>query len=118
MAFDRLAKASPNNPQIELNLAFLLARGEEPRWETRVEGIERLARLALIPSVSANATENWKLALGWLGVTKPEMLGLFDAYLKLHPDDSDQQLRVRLATYLYGEGAGLRLAAALAKRAR
>lgn len=87
--FERLAKASPNNPQIELNLAFLLARGEEPRWETRVEGIERLARLALIPSVSANATENWKLALGWLGVTKPEMLGLFDAYLKLHPDDSE-----------------------------
>lgn len=87
--FERLAKASPNNPQIELNLAFLLARGEEPRWETRVDGIERLARLALIPSVSANATENWKLALGWLGVTKPEMLGLFDSYLKLHPDDSE-----------------------------
>lgn len=62
--FERLAKASPNDPQIEMNLAFLLARGEEPRWETRVEGIERLARLALVPSVSGNATESWKLALG------------------------------------------------------
>ena len=87
--FERLAKASPSDAQIELHLAFLLARGEEPRWETRPEGIERLARVAAVPAVSGFATESWKMALGWLGVTKQETLGLFDAYLKRHPDDSE-----------------------------
>jgi len=87
--FERLAKETPNDPQIELNLAFLLARGDEQRQETRVEGIERLSRVALVPAVSGYATESWKMALGWLGVTKPEMLGLFDTYLKLHPDDTE-----------------------------
>lgn len=37
---------------------------------------------------------------------------------RLHPNDSEVQLRVRLATFLYGEAAGARLTAALAKRAR
>ncbi len=86
---ERLLKASPKDPHIEMNLAFLLARAEAPRYETRVEGIERLSRLALNPAVSDQATENWKLALVWLGVTKPDMLSLFDTFLKLHPDDSE-----------------------------
>lgn len=86
---ERLLKASPKDPQIEMNLAFLLARGEPPRNETRVEGIERLSRVALNPAVSGYATESWKMSLGWLGVTKPEMLGLFDTYLKQHPDDAE-----------------------------
>ena len=87
--FERLAKTAPSDPLIELNLAFLLARGEEPRWETRVEGIERLARVAMVPAVRGFATESWKMALGWLGVTRPDMLGLFDAYLKRHPNDAE-----------------------------
>ena len=86
---ERLARQAPNDAQIEMNLAFLLARGEEPRQETRVEGIERLARVALVPSVSGYATESWKMALTWLGVTKPDHLALFDTYLKLHPDDAE-----------------------------
>ncbi len=86
---ERLLKAAPKDAQIEMNLAFLLARGEAPRYETRVEGIERLSRVASNPAVSGYATEGWRISLGWLGVTKPEMLGLFDAYLKQHPDDSE-----------------------------
>ncbi len=86
---ERLAKASPNDPQIEMHLAFLLARGEAPKLQTRIEGIERLARVALIPSVSGFATESWKMALGWLNVTKTETLGLFDNFLKVHPDDTE-----------------------------
>ena len=86
--FERLAKDNPNDPQIELHLAFHLARGEEPRWDTRIEGIQRLGRVSLVPSVSGFAIECWKMALSWPS-TKPEMLALFDAYLKLHPDDSE-----------------------------
>lgn len=86
---ERLAKAAPNDAKIEFNLAFLLARGEEPRWETRVEGIQRLERVAMVPEVSGFASEHWKMALGWLGVTLTEHLALFDAYLKLHPDDAE-----------------------------
>jgi hypothetical protein len=37
---------------------------------------------------------------------------------RLHPTDSDLQLRVRLATFLHGEVIGARLNAALAKRSR
>lgn len=37
---------------------------------------------------------------------------------RLHPQDTDLQLRVRLATFLYGGETGARLNAALAKRAR
>ncbi len=37
---------------------------------------------------------------------------------RLHPGGSDLQLRIRPATFLYGEAAGARLNAALAKRAR
>ncbi|NDG42643.1 MAG: cellulose synthase, partial [Betaproteobacteria bacterium] len=86
--FERLAKDNPNDPQIELHLAFHLARGEEPRWDTRIEGIQRLGRVSLVPSVSGFAIECWKMALSWPS-TKPEMLALFDTYLKLHPDDSE-----------------------------
>ena len=86
--FERLAKDNPSDPQIELHLAFHLARGEEPRWDTRIEGIQRLGRVSLVPSVSGFAIECWKMALSWPS-TKPEMLALFDAYLKLHPDDSE-----------------------------
>jgi tetratricopeptide (TPR) repeat protein len=86
---ERLLRASPKDPQIEMHLAFMLARGEAPRRETRVEGVERLSQVALNPLVSGFATESWKVSLGWLDVTKPEMLALFDKYLKLHPDDSE-----------------------------
>ena len=86
---ERLAKASPSDAQIEMHLAFLLARGEAPKLQTRIEGIERLARVAQIPSVSGFATESWKMALGWLNVTRAESLGLFDNFLKLHPDDAE-----------------------------
>ncbi|MDP2270154.1 MAG: hypothetical protein Q8N23_10105 [Archangium sp.] len=37
---------------------------------------------------------------------------------QLYPSEGDLQLRVRLATFVYGEAAGVRLQAALAKRAR
>lgn len=86
---ERLLKASPKDPQIEMHLAFLLARGELPKRETRVEGIERLSRVALNPAVSGFATESWKVSLSWLDVAKPDMLGLFDTYLKLHPEDAE-----------------------------
>jgi len=86
---ERLLKASPKDPQIEMHLAFMLARGEAPKRETRVEGIERLSRVALNPTVSGFATESWKVSLSWLDVAKPDMLGLFDAYLKLHPEDAE-----------------------------
>ena len=37
---------------------------------------------------------------------------------RLHPDESDLELRVRLAGVLYGEAVGARLNAALARRLR
>ncbi len=37
---------------------------------------------------------------------------------KLHPDESDLQLRVRLAVFLYGAAAGKRINAALERRRR
>lgn len=93
---ERLAKQNPGDAPIEMSLAFLLARGEEPRQETRIEGIERLARVALVPSVSGYANESWKMALSWLGITKPENLGLFDTYLKRHPEDAEvRELRAK-----------------------
>ncbi len=86
--FERLAKDSPGEAQIELHLAFHLARGEEPNWDTRIEGIQRLGRVSLVPSVSGFAIECWKMALSWPS-TKPEILPLFDAFLKLHPGDNE-----------------------------
>ena len=89
--FERLAKASPGDPQIEMSLAYLLAKGEEPHWVTRVEGVQRLARVSLVPSVGSYATELLKASLGWLDGARPESLNLIDAYLKRFPDDAEVQ---------------------------
>ncbi|GAA4328777.1 hypothetical protein GCM10023144_14920 [Pigmentiphaga soli] len=86
---EKLAKESPNDPQIALALAQHLTYRES----TRREGIEQLARLASRADVGKAATDSWRKALAWIG-TRPSDAPLYQAYLKLHPDDTG--IRTRL----------------------
>ena len=82
---ERLAKESPDDPQIALATAKLLARN----GETRTTAIEHLARLSTIPSVQSEANEFWRKSLVWLEQPRSVDVPLYDAYLKVHPDDAE-----------------------------
>ncbi len=82
---ERLAKESPDNPQIDLAMAKLLSRN----GETRADAIERLSKLVTVPSVQSEANEYWRKSLVWLEQPRPSDVPLFEAYLKAHPDDEE-----------------------------
>ena len=80
----RLQKESPNDPRIALALGKLLIIESG----SRVDGIEILSRLATNDAVGGEATQNWKKALTWTGTPNLKEQSLFDAYLKVYPNDA------------------------------
>jgi tetratricopeptide (TPR) repeat protein len=79
----RLRKESPNDIRISLALGKLLIIESG----SRVEGIQVLSRLATNDTVGSEATQNWQKALVWIGTPNPKEQPLFDAYLRLYPND-------------------------------
>lgn len=88
--FERLAKASPNDPVIALALAQHLTYREA----TRRQGIEQLSKLASRADVGQAASSSWRKALVWSG-SRPTDAPLYQAYLQRFPDDAD--IRNKLA---------------------
>jgi Tfp pilus assembly protein PilF len=79
----KLQKDSPNDPRISLALGKLLINESN----TRVEGVQTLSRIATNPKVGSEASENWKKGLLWIEVPNQKEQPLFEAYLKVYPDD-------------------------------
>lgn len=88
---ERLIRENPQDSILSLFYAKQLARHED----TRVEGIRLLARLSKQVDIAGDADESWRLALTWLGPPSPAQYGLFEDFLKSHPDDKD--IREQLA---------------------
>ncbi|UVJ44157.1 cellulose synthase subunit BcsC-related outer membrane protein [Pseudomonas sp. LS1212] len=82
---ERLLRETPDDSIIALFLAKHLARREA----TRPEGIQALARLSTRPDIAGDADESWRLALVWLGAPSATQAPLFEAFLKVHPDDQE-----------------------------
>ena len=87
---ERLAKESPDDPQTALLLAQLLAENSD----TRTMAVEQFARLSQIPSVQVQAENYWRQTLLWFVLPSALEVPLFDAYLKVHPNDVEiRQMR-------------------------
>ncbi|HYM72867.1 MAG TPA: tetratricopeptide repeat protein, partial [Stellaceae bacterium] len=90
---EKLARESPNDPQIKLALAQIYTYRES----TRMQGIDMLAELTKNQMVAANAVKSWRQALTWLGGS-PAAKAAYQKYLAQYPQDSDiQQLLADLA---------------------
>lgn len=87
---ERLAQESPNDPKIALALAQHLTYRET----TRRQGIGQLAQLADHSEVGKTATQSWRKALAWTG-SRASDAPLYQAYLRVHPDDTAMQTRLR-----------------------
>ncbi len=82
---ERLIKDSPKDAMIQLALAKTLIRPEA----TRAEGIQLCFRLLDNPLVKGYAAEYARNALQWFLVPDPKYFNLFEAFLKLNPDDKE-----------------------------
>lgn len=97
---EKLAKDSPNDPQIKLSLAEVYTFREP----TRMQGIGMLVQMSKNPVVGANAVKAWKQALTWLGGSKDARAAL-QQYLAQYPQDTDiQQLLADLKNHPAGGG--------------
>lgn len=81
----RLEQLRPNDPQVALLLARHLARQES----TRLQGVERLQRLAQRPDIGSDAAESWRDAILWLGPASKEAEPYFRSYLNEYPNDDE-----------------------------
>lgn len=77
-----VARQNPNNLRAQLAYAQALTYRED----TRMQGINRLADLSRIPSISTAAAQSWKQALGWLPAD-PSTIAAIKAYQARYPDD-------------------------------
>lgn len=89
---ERLSRDNPGNGAVQLALAKHLIRDEG----RRAEGVRLLSQLAQRKDVGADATDNWRAGLLWMGAARPGSKPLFEAYLKQHPDD--EEIRTALKT--------------------
>ncbi|NVL57544.1 cellulose synthase, partial [Pseudomonas syringae pv. actinidiae] len=88
--FERLMRQNPDDSILALFFAKHLARRED----SRAEGIAALARLSTHPDIAGDADQSWRMALVWIGPPAAAQVPLFDAFLKVHPDD--QEIRDQL----------------------
>ncbi|KTB56706.1 cellulose synthase [Pseudomonas viridiflava ICMP 13104] len=88
--FERLMRQNPDDSILALFFAKHLARRED----SRAEGIAALARLSTHPDIAGDADQSWRMALVWTGPPTAAQWPLFDAFLKVHPDD--QEIRDQL----------------------
>ncbi|MHC8348100.1 cellulose biosynthesis protein BcsC [Pseudomonas sp. RT4P38] len=82
---ERLLREMPNDSIVALFLAKHLVRHED----SRAEGIQALAKLSIRTDIAGDADESWRLALTWIGPPNAAQLPLFEAFLKVHPDDQE-----------------------------
>lgn len=84
----QLVTQSPNNLDAQIAYAEVLTW----RPASRSEGLKRLQQLANISGLSerqsASISHAWSETLHWLAET-PESVPSYDAWLKIHPQDSD-----------------------------
>ncbi|KPY86681.1 hypothetical protein ALO94_200187 [Pseudomonas syringae pv. spinaceae] len=88
--FERLMRQNSDDSILALFFAKHLARRED----SRAEGIAALARLSTHPDIAGDADQSWRMALVWIGPPAAAQVPLFDAFLKVHPDD--QEIRDQL----------------------
>jgi len=82
---ERLLRETPDDSILALFYAKQLIRHED----TRVQGIDLLAKLTKRVDIAGDADESWRLALVWMGPPKPAQVPLFETFLKAHPDDQE-----------------------------
>lgn len=82
-----LEKQRPNDTELSLLLARHLARQES----TRLQGVQRLEKLAQRSDIGSDAAESWRDAILWLGPASREAEPYFKTYLVKHPDDKEVQ---------------------------
>ncbi|WP_313740151.1 cellulose synthase subunit BcsC-related outer membrane protein [Pseudomonas sp.] len=83
--FERLRQQEPGDPYV----ALFYAKHQVRREDTREAGILALQGLAKRQDIGGDADETWRLALTWLGAPSKAQQPLFDAFLAVHPDDSE-----------------------------
>ncbi len=88
---ERLAREAPDDAKISLALAQHLTYRES----TRREGISQLSRLAGNATVGKSAIESWRKALAWMGGGRAADIPMYQAYLRVNPDDQAMQARLR-----------------------
>ncbi len=86
-ALEQLPKDAPNKSEIELAIAWNLTR--IPDRKKRIDGIERLSRIALAPNAQSFVTDYWRKGLMWLEPVSPADGPLFATYLKANPSDTE-----------------------------
>ncbi|MFT9295138.1 MAG: cellulose synthase subunit BcsC-related outer membrane protein [Acetobacter orientalis] len=88
LGLKQLVAQSPNNMDAQIAYAEVLTW----RPATRNEGLQRLQQLANIHGLSdrqkTSIEHAWSEALHWLAET-PESVTAYDAWLKIHPQDTD-----------------------------
>lgn len=84
-----LAEAARRNPN-DLRAQLAYAQALTYRQDTRMQGIDRLAALTAIPSISVQAQNSWHQALGWLPAD-PSSIAAIKAYQARYPNDSSAQ---------------------------
>jgi cellulose synthase operon protein C len=93
-----LARENPQDPRFALAYAQHLTY----RDTTRRDGIARLQQLASDSKVGAQARASWRQALLWLAA-RPSDQPLYDAYLKIVPDDPAVKARYESMVKAGGE---------------
>ncbi|EGH99378.1 cellulose synthase operon protein C, partial [Pseudomonas amygdali pv. lachrymans str. M302278] len=99
--FERLMRQNPDDSILALFFAKHLARRED----SRAEGIAALARLSTHPDIAGDADQSWRMALVWIGPPAAAQVPLFDAFLKVHPDDQEIRDQLNKGRQQHASGA-------------
>ncbi|HEX3982291.1 MAG TPA: tetratricopeptide repeat protein, partial [Acidisoma sp.] len=84
-----LADAARRNPN-DLRAQLAYAQALTYRQDTRIQGIDRLAALTALPSISVQAQDSWRQALGWLPADQ-DSIAAIKAYQARYPNDNSAQ---------------------------
>ena len=90
LGLKQLLEQNPNNIDAQIAYAQVLT------WRplTRLDGLQRLQQLANIKGLTATQRDSidhaWSETLHWLAPT-PESVPAYDAWLKVHPQDTEMQ---------------------------
>ncbi|MFT8550700.1 MAG: cellulose synthase subunit BcsC-related outer membrane protein [Acetobacter okinawensis] len=88
LGLKQLVEKNPNNLDAQIAYAQVLTW----RPATRLDGLQRLQKLAALSGLSASQSSAidhaWSETLHWLAQT-PESVPEYDAWLKVHPQDAD-----------------------------
>ena len=97
-----ILRQNPQDLRAQLAYAEVLTYRE---GASRIDGINRLARLAAIPSIGQAAVNAWRQALLWLPADASSV-PLLNAYLARHADDTGIQQALEQARHPPNTGGG------------